>query len=65
MSILSKLFGNKDSKGEKDLVEENEELKKKLKACGEKLVEKQEHINKTNAYWKQRLYKQRSRKDSL
>ncbi len=51
MSILSKFFGNKDLK------EENELLKKELKTCGEKLVEKQEHINKTNAYWKKRFYK--------
>jgi hypothetical protein len=34
----------------KKLQEENDELRKKL-------VAKQEHINKTNAYWKSRMVK--------
>jgi hypothetical protein len=32
-----------------------EELQFQLKECSDKLVEKQEHINKTNAYWKKKM----------
>lgn len=32
------------------------DLKSKNKRLEEKLVEKQEHINKTNAYWKKKLH---------
>jgi hypothetical protein len=30
-------------------------VKAMLYECGEKLTEKQEHINKTNAYWKKKV----------
>jgi peptidoglycan hydrolase CwlO-like protein len=32
-----------------------EELTLALEACQKKLSEKQDHINKTNAYWKKKL----------
>lgn len=38
----------------KELEAENQELK-------EKLVERQETINKTNAYWKKKLYQSKSK----
>ena len=48
----------------KELQEENENLKTELKECSEKLVEKQEHINKTNAYWKRKMHtKSKKQKD--
>lgn len=31
--------------------------KEKIAELEQKLVEKQEHINKTNAFWKKKLYK--------
>jgi peptidoglycan hydrolase CwlO-like protein len=39
----------------KDLEQENNELKEQLNECSEKLLEKQAHINKTNAYWKKKM----------
>ena len=53
--------------GSKDLKKQIEEMKVALDECGSKLVEKQEHINTTNAYWlklsndyiEQRLYSAR------
>ena len=42
------LFGRKAKK-------QVEELQTALKECNEKLIEKQEHINKTNAYWKKKV----------
>jgi hypothetical protein len=49
---MFKLFGNDK---EKKLEEENKQLKEQLKECGQRLIEKQEHINKTNAYYKKKL----------
>jgi hypothetical protein len=49
---MFKLFGNDI---EKKLEEENKQLKEQLKECGQKLIEKQEHINKTNSYYKKKL----------
>lgn len=31
------------------------ETEKTLKECTQKLMERQEHINKTNAYWKNKV----------
>jgi peptidoglycan hydrolase CwlO-like protein len=39
----------------KELEEENNQLKDQLNDCSMKLVEKQLHINKTNAYWKKKM----------
>ena len=46
------LFGKKKIK---DLKQKLEETQLALADCGEKLLEKQEHINKTNAYWKKKM----------
>jgi peptidoglycan hydrolase CwlO-like protein len=51
MGIID-LFG---SSKVKELEKENQELKEKLSECSDKLIEKQEHINKTNAFWKKKL----------
>lgn len=45
----------KDNKKEK-LEKEISFLKSELENCDKKLKEKQEHINKTNAFWKKKLY---------
>ena len=50
MSWIKNLFGG--SKLQKEL----EEAYKALAECNTKLVEKQEHINTTNAYWKKKLH---------
>ena len=52
------LFGRK---AKKELVE----AKAALKECSEKLIEKQEHINATNAYWKKKMYATKSKKKEL
>ena len=38
-----------------DLEKENEQLKEQLADCSKKIIEKQEHINKTNAFWKKKM----------
>lgn len=53
MNLLDRIF-KKENKCE-ELEKENAELKAKL-------VEKQEHINKTNAYYKKKLREQTSKK---
>lgn len=40
---------------EKQLEQEVKDLQAKLIECKGKLEEKQEHINKTNAYWKKQM----------
>lgn len=40
-------------------------LKKELEECSEKLIEKQEHINKTNAYWKRKFHELKQKKKKL
>lgn len=50
--LLSKLFC---SKAIRSLTQENEELKQRL-------IERQEAINKTNAYWKRELRKAKGQK---
>ena len=52
------LFG---AKSKKKIVE----LENALKECNEKLVEKQEHINKTNAYWKKKMREKSIKKKDL
>ena len=53
--IKEKLFGNR---------EKITKLEKQLKECGEKLLEKQEQINKTNAYYKKQIRNLKSSKKS-
>ncbi len=43
------------SKKTKELEKENQELKNKLSECSDKLIERQEVINKTNAFWKKKM----------
>jgi hypothetical protein len=50
------LFGRKAKQLEKEL----EEARIALKECGEKLSKRQEDINKTNAYWKNKMRELRS-----
>jgi peptidoglycan hydrolase CwlO-like protein len=45
-----------------DLEKENEQLKEQLADCSKKLIEKQEHINKTNAFWKKKMREVKSSK---
>jgi len=40
----------------KKLFFEKKYYKEKIAELEQKLVEKQEHINKTNAFWKKKLY---------
>jgi hypothetical protein len=37
------------------LTKQLQDAEKSLVECNEKLIEKQEHINKTNAYWKKKM----------
>lgn len=46
------LFGKKKIA---ELTKNLEEAQRALLICSDKLVEKQEHINKTNAYWKKKM----------
>jgi peptidoglycan hydrolase CwlO-like protein len=50
MSWIKNLFTSK-----KKLVNQITVLESQLAECGNKLVEKQEHINTTNAYWKKKM----------
>ncbi len=47
--LIEKLKGNSCEEDIQRLTQENEQLKQKL-------VEKQEHINKTNAYYKKKMH---------
>lgn len=53
-----------ESKKLKTLEQENESLQQKLNDCSEKLAEKQEHINKTNAYWKKKMHQLTTKKSN-
>lgn len=57
--MLMSLFGNLLSKQKSEEVEKLQQqvklLTKQLHDCDKKLREKQEHINKTNAYWKNKM----------
>jgi peptidoglycan hydrolase CwlO-like protein len=50
------------SKKIKSLETEINDLKEELTKCSKKLIEKQEHINKTNAFWKKKLYEYKKNK---
>ena len=45
-----------------ELQKENEQLKEQLEECSKKLAERQEHINKTNAFWKKKMREVKSSK---
>jgi peptidoglycan hydrolase CwlO-like protein len=51
MNIFNKLFGKKVKELEKKL----KDVETSLAECNQKLADKQDHINKTNAYWKGKL----------
>jgi len=44
-----------------DLENEVSTLKEELNKCNKKLLEKQEHINKTNAFWKKKLHENKNK----
>lgn len=46
------------------LKKENEDLKTEITNLKNKLLEKQEQINKVNAYWKRRFYKFKLKKSN-
>jgi len=48
--------------GKKKLMKELDNTKEALKECNSKLLEKQEHINQTNAYWKKKMHESKSKK---
>jgi hypothetical protein len=56
------LFNFNKSKKIKELEDEVDFLKSKLDQCASKLVEKQEHINKTNAFWKKKVFEIKQKK---
>lgn len=58
MNFIQRLFTNK-----KKLIEQLEKTKTELTECGNKLVEKQEHINATNSYWKKKMYAVKAQKN--
>jgi peptidoglycan hydrolase CwlO-like protein len=49
------MFNLFKKKQTQELEEENKQLKEQLADCSKKLMEKQEHINKTNAFWKKKM----------
>jgi hypothetical protein len=53
------LFKKKETQ---ELEQENKQLKEELHKCSQKLAEKQEHINKTNAFWKKKLKETKMKK---
>lgn len=57
MRLFSGLFKSK-------LKKELEEAKAALAQCNDKLLEKQEVINQTNAYWKRKLHAVKNKKDT-
>lgn len=58
MSWIKNLFGK--NKLEKEV----EQLKSALVECNNKLLEKQEHINQTNAYWKKKMHETKAKKST-
>lgn len=42
------------------LFKKNTEYENKIAELEQKLIEKQEHINKTNAFWKKKLHQQKN-----
>jgi hypothetical protein len=57
MSWISSVFTGKSK-----LLKELEKVKSDLEECSNKLLEKQEHINQTNAYWKKKMHETKSKK---
>jgi hypothetical protein len=51
IKFIKDLFGRK---------QKIKELEEQLQECGNKLAERQEVINQTNAYWKRKLYEAKS-----
>lgn len=58
MKLFNSLF--KSNK----LKEELAETKTALAECNDKLLERQEVINQTNAYWKKKMYAVKNKKDN-
>jgi hypothetical protein len=58
MTLFSGLF--KNAKLKKEL----EDTKAALAECNGKLIERQEVINQTNAYWKKKMYAVKNKKDN-
>jgi hypothetical protein len=58
MKLFSGLF--KSTKLKKEL----EQAKAALAECNGKLIERQEVINQTNAYWKKKLHAVKNKKDN-
>jgi hypothetical protein len=57
MNLFKTLFTNKNK-----LLEELQKTKLELEECNNKLLEKQEHINQTNAYWKKKMHAVKTQK---
>lgn len=57
MKLFSGLFRHSKLK------EELEKTKAELAQCSDMLLQKQEVINQTNAYWKRKLYSVKNKKD--
>lgn len=57
MNLFKTLFTSKNK-----LLEELEKTKTELSECSGKLLEKQEHINQTNAYWKKKMHSMKTQK---
>lgn len=49
----------------KELQQDNKQLKEALVECSDKLIKKQEQINKTNAYYKRLLSEKNKKKNKL
>jgi len=58
MNFIQRLFTSK-----KKLLQQLEKAKAELSECGDKLIEKQEHINQTNSYWKKKMYAVKAQKN--
>jgi transposase len=58
MNFIQRLFTSK-----RKLIQQLEKTKAELNECSGKLVEKQEHINQTNSYWKKKMYAVKAQKN--
>lgn len=59
MGLLDYITGSNTKKLESKI----SKLEKQLEICNQKLIEKQEHIDRTNAYWKKKVFALRSQID--
>jgi hypothetical protein len=59
LKTMFNLFKKKETQ---ELEEQNKQLKEQLELCSQKLAEKQEHINKTNAFWKKKMKEAKMKK---